>query len=110
MGRKVVVKERLRKTYRVPELDAKINKQRLLQVQNKYNVESPLTSIQEVRCNAKCRRAGIPTPSIFDVDLPNLRITFEFIEGPSVKDFLISSSQCVYILLCDLKLMLFRGP
>ena len=32
MGRKVVIKERLRKKYRVPELDAKINKQRLLQV------------------------------------------------------------------------------
>jgi tRNA A-37 threonylcarbamoyl transferase component Bud32 len=32
VGRKVVVKERLRKKYRVPELDTKINKQRLLQV------------------------------------------------------------------------------
>ncbi len=42
-----IIKERLQKKYRVPELDNKINKQRLL---------------QEARCLVKCRRAGIYAP------------------------------------------------
>lgn len=42
-----VIKERLSKKYRVPELDVKLNKQRLL---------------QEARCMVKCRRAGVRTP------------------------------------------------
>ena len=46
-GHPAVVKERLVKSYRVVELDRKINKQRLL---------------QEARCIVKCRRAGVTTP------------------------------------------------
>ena len=50
-----------------------------------------LMPVQEVRCNAKCRRAGIPTPTIFDVDMSALRITFEYIDGSSVKEFMLSA-------------------
>ena len=46
-GMPAVVKERLVKSYRVVELDKKINKQRLL---------------QEARCIVKCRRAGVLAP------------------------------------------------
>ena len=46
-GMPAVVKERLGKSYRVVELDKKINKQRLL---------------QEARCIVKCRRAGVSAP------------------------------------------------
>eukprot|EP00981_Chlorochromonas_danica_P015305 scaffold11566_cov156-Ochromonas_danica.AAC.5 len=47
LGRPAVCKERLRKSYRVPELDQKINKQRLT---------------YEVRCIAKCLKVGVPVP------------------------------------------------
>ena len=47
LGKAAVLKERLSKSYRVKELDKKINKQRLL---------------QEARCIVKCRRAGVATP------------------------------------------------
>ena len=43
----VVVKERLSKRYRIPELDVKITKQRIL---------------QESRCMEKCKKAGIVAP------------------------------------------------
>ena len=46
-GRPAIIKQRLSKSYRVAELDKKINKQRLL---------------QEARCIVKCRRAGVATP------------------------------------------------
>jgi TP53 regulating kinase and related kinases len=47
LGKDVVIKQRLSKSYRVQELDKKINKQRLL---------------QEARCIVKCRRAGVMVP------------------------------------------------
>lgn len=47
LGRPAVCKVRLSKSYRVPELDEKINKHRLL---------------QEARCIGKCKRLGISAP------------------------------------------------
>jgi TP53 regulating kinase-like protein len=47
LGRPAVMKERLSKSYRVKELDTKINRTRIL---------------QEARCIVKCRRAGVATP------------------------------------------------
>jgi TP53 regulating kinase-like protein len=47
LSKPVIIKERLSKSYRVKELDTKINKQRLL---------------QEARCIVKSRRAGVRTP------------------------------------------------
>jgi len=46
-GKEVVVKIRLSKSYRIPELDKKINKQRIL---------------QESRCMEKCTKKGILVP------------------------------------------------
>ena len=46
-GESAVVKERLSKRYRIPELDVKITKQRIL---------------QESRCMEKCKKAGIVAP------------------------------------------------
>ena len=43
----VIIKERLSKRYRIPELDLRINKQRLL---------------QESRCIEKCKKAGVSAP------------------------------------------------
>jgi TP53 regulating kinase-like protein len=73
MGTPAVLKERLSKSYRVQELDKKINKQRLL---------------QEARCIVKCRRAGVACPGIYLVDLENFRLYMEKIDGRTVKDLL----------------------
>lgn len=77
LDRPAVVKERLSKKYRVKELDTKINKQRLL---------------QEARCMVRCRRAGIRTPCIFQMDPDNGRMCMERILGQTFKEFLWSNS------------------
>ena len=70
LGCPAVVKERVSKQYRVPQLDVKINKQRLL---------------QEARCMVKCRRAGVRTPAIYMVDQRNYRLWMERIMGCTLK-------------------------
>ena len=47
LNKDVIIKERTAKSYRVKDLDIKINKQRLL---------------QEARCIVKCRRIGVASP------------------------------------------------
>eukprot|EP01038_Epipyxis_sp_PR26KG_P008057 gene8057-10915_t len=68
-----IIKERLKKNYRIPELDSKLNKQRLL---------------QEVRCIVKCRRAGILAPCIYLIEMEKNRIWMEYINGQTMKAFL----------------------
>lgn len=75
-GKRAVVKERLSKSYRVPELDRKINKQRMQ---------------QEVRCMVKCRRAGVCTPLVYCVDQVGYRLTLEHIDGLTIKQFLLDT-------------------
>lgn len=72
-GRACIVKERVKKSYRLPVLDKKLSHRRL---------------VQEARCIMKCRRAGVSTPAIFLIDEEKCRLFFEKIEGGSVKEFL----------------------
>mmetsp|Transcript_22388 Transcript_22388/g.37445 ORF Transcript_22388/g.37445 Transcript_22388/m.37445 type:complete len:258 (+) Transcript_22388:53-826(+) len=72
-GRPAILKERLSKSYRVPELDRKINRQRIL---------------QEARCIVKCRRAGVLAPSVYLIDLENNRLYIEKIPGQCMKELL----------------------
>ena len=74
-GRPVVVKERAAKRYRVPELDMKLTRQRV---------------VQEAKCMAKCRRTGVLTPAIFMVDKSTNSIVMERVEGQTVKAMLKS--------------------
>ena len=69
-GRPAVVKERMKKAYRVPELDDVLTKRRL---------------VQEARCIGKARRAGIQVPCIYNIDMDNSRIVMEKVEGKTVK-------------------------
>ncbi|XP_028804091.1 EKC/KEOPS complex subunit bud32 isoform X2 [Neltuma alba] len=71
VGRRSVVKERFSKKYRHPILDSKLTLKRL-------NAEA--------RCTTKARRLGVCTPVLYAVDPVSHTLTFEFIEGPSVKD------------------------
>lgn len=74
VGRRSIVKERFSKKYRHPLLDSKLTLKRL-------NAEA--------RCMTKARRLGVPTPVLYAVDPLLHTLTFEFVDGPSVKEILL---------------------
>ncbi|WP_425601130.1 bifunctional N(6)-L-threonylcarbamoyladenine synthase/serine/threonine protein kinase [Haloprofundus salinisoli] len=57
-----VVKRRLPKAYRHPELDARLRRER---------------TVAEARLTSEARRAGVPTPLVRDVDVRESTITFQ---------------------------------
>ena len=70
-GKKVLVKDRLPKGYRIPQLDDKIRSQR---------------TKREERLILKARRAGVNAPNI--VESRESKIIMEWIEGKKLKDSL----------------------
>lgn len=75
LGREVVNKQRVVKGYRHPALDKSIQTARIK---------------NEVRLMLEARRAGVPVPIIYSVDLAANRIVMEEIPGVRVKDALES--------------------
>lgn len=73
LGRNVVLKQRVVKGYRHPALDKSLQTFRIK---------------NEVRLMLEARKAGIPVPVIYSVDLPENRIVMEEIPGMRVKDAL----------------------
>jgi TP53 regulating kinase-like protein len=72
-GRRVVIKARLPKKYRPAELDEKIRGYR---------------TAHEPQLMHEAKKAGVPTPTIFLVDVKNAAITMEFVKGKQVKQLL----------------------
>jgi TP53 regulating kinase-like protein len=72
-GRKVVLKKRVSKKYRVPELDVEIQTKR---------------TRHEPQIMHKAKEAGVPAPIVFLVDLEEATIVMEFVEGKQVKHVL----------------------
>jgi TP53 regulating kinase-like protein len=77
-GRRVVIKTRLPKKYRPAKLDLEIRGYR---------------TVHEPQLMHEAKKAGVPTPAIFLVDLKNAAITMEFVEGKQVKQLLGSISK-----------------
>jgi TP53 regulating kinase and related kinases len=77
-GKLVVTKVRLPKKYRPEQLDLTIRRYR---------------TVHEPQLMHEAKRAGVPTPTIFMVDVENSVITMEFIEGKQVKQFLDNLSE-----------------
>jgi len=77
-GRKVIVKTRFPKGYRPTELDEKIRSYR---------------TAHEPQLMHESKKAGVPTPTIFHVDMKNATITMEFVEGKQVKQVLPTISK-----------------
>ena len=73
LGEKAVIKDRIPKGYRVPEIDNKIRKAR---------------TKEEAKLLSDAKRAGVKTPVLYDVDLENKSILMEEIEGSIVKDII----------------------
>ncbi len=67
---KVVIKCRVPKSYRIPDLDLQLRESR---------------TALEAKLLSDARRAGVPTPIIYEVDKVKMRIVMEFIEGKQVK-------------------------
>ena len=72
-GRKVIMKRRLPKRYRLPEIDEKIRTYR---------------TIHESQLLHYAKEAGVPTPTIFMVDLVESNIIMECVEGKQVRQVL----------------------
>jgi TP53 regulating kinase-like protein len=72
-NRKVIMKKRIPKKYRLPELDDQIRSQR---------------TIHEPQALHAAKEAGVPTPTIFMVDIAEATIVMEFVEGRQVKQVL----------------------
>src|SRR4030042_210848 len=77
-GRRVIVKARFPKKYRPAELDEKIRSYR---------------TAHEPQLMHEAKKAGVPTPTIFLVDMKDAAITMEFVEGKQVKQVLANVSK-----------------
>ncbi len=66
----VVIKERIRKEYRIPEIDETLRSMR---------------TKREAKLLSLARRAGVPTPVVLDVDTKRKSITMNYIDGEKVK-------------------------
>ena len=76
-GRRVVIKTRLPKKYRPEKLDLTIRTYR---------------TVHEPQLMSEAKKAGVPTPTIFQVDVENATIVMEFVEGKQLKQLLGSFS------------------
>ena len=72
-GRKVVIKVRIPKKYRPEALDKQIRSYR---------------TVHEPQLMHEAKAAGVPTPLIYMVNVPEASITMEFIEGQQIKQLL----------------------
>jgi TP53 regulating kinase-like protein len=79
-NREVIIKQRLPKKYRISQLDLMIRSQR---------------TVHEPNIIHKAKEAGVPTPTIFMVDVAEATIIMEFVEGKQIKEILdqISSEE-----------------
>jgi TP53 regulating kinase-like protein len=71
--KRVVIKARFPKKYRPQELDERIRGYR---------------TVHEPQLMHEAKLAGVPTPTIFQVDMKNAAITMEYVEGKQVKQLL----------------------
>lgn len=83
--KKVIMKRRLPKKYRLSQLDERIRSYR---------------TIHEPQLMHEARKAGVPTPIIFLVDVKQATIIMEFIEGKLVKQLLNKVSESQRLSLC----------
>jgi len=66
----VIVKHRIKKSYRVPELDERLRSSR---------------TALEAKLFADAKLVGVPAPVVYEVDRVGMRIVMEFVDGRQVK-------------------------
>jgi Kae1-associated kinase Bud32 len=70
-SQKVLVKERIKKSYRIGQIDQKLRKER---------------TRKEVKLLTEARKVGVGTTKIFHVDESNSKIIMEFFDGMRIKE------------------------
>jgi TP53 regulating kinase-like protein len=85
-GRKVIMKKRLPKDYRLSKLDEQIRAYR---------------TIHEPQLIHRAKKSGVPTPTIFMVNTKNSTIIMEFVEGKQVKQVLNNFEREERLRLCQ---------
>lgn len=78
LNRKAIKKRRIPKGYRLRELDHRLRS---------------LRTKEEAKLIHEARRAGVPVPIIYDVDIKECTITMEFVRGERIKELLSKSSE-----------------
>ena len=73
LGESAILKDRISKNYRIPEIDDKIRRMRCR---------------SEAKLLSDAKRAGVKTPVLYDVDLKNKSILMEEIDGVMVRDII----------------------
>jgi TP53 regulating kinase-like protein len=73
---RVIVKIRLPKSYRIPELDAEIRSRR---------------TIREAQLMREARLAGVPVPALLSIDPVDAWIVMQHVEGVRLKEYLESA-------------------
>ncbi len=72
-GERVVVKHRIPKRYRIREIDEKLRKER---------------TVREARVLHRAKKFGVNCPHVYEVDLRDMKIAMEFIDGQRLKELL----------------------
>jgi len=85
MGFPVVQKKRIKKTYRIKEID-----ERLISYRTK----------EEAKLMTEARNHGVPVPIIYDVDLKNGVITMDYLKGKRIKNILNNLSEKERTIIC----------
>jgi Kae1-associated kinase Bud32 len=75
-GQRVLVKERIKKNYRIAQIDEKLRKDR---------------TRLEARLLTEARKHGVPTPKILHVD--EYKIIMQFVDGGRIKELLIAAGE-----------------
>ena len=84
---RVIVKHRISKSYRAPELDLQLRGSR---------------TALEARLFSDAKRAGVPAPVVYELDRVDMRIVMEFVKGEQVKLVLDKLEPAARRKLCEL--------
>lgn len=85
LDNEVIIKNRVSKSYRIPEIDLQLRKKR---------------TKQESKLLGESKRCGVKTPLVYDVDKKNFSIVMEKIPGKVVKDVLDHADSGVIADIC----------
>jgi TP53 regulating kinase-like protein len=84
-GRQVIMKTRLPKAYRVDRLDSSIRLAR---------------TSREAHLLHDSKRAGVPTPTVYEVDATTCTIVMDYVNGPRLKEALFGMGDSDLRLIC----------
>ena len=83
-GQRVLVKERVKKGYRIKQIDEKLRKER---------------TREETKLLTEARKCGVPTPKLLNVD--EYRIFMQFVEGKRIKELLNTADEKTVASICE---------